>query len=92
MGYGIYYFWKKTCSWRFWNIELGSSLDEIENKLGKPDGWVGGGTLLPVYVLEDNSAVELDFRNDETSEDLEAVYLYKEQKEFILKRDDKQCS
>lgn len=70
----------------FENIELGSSLDEIENKLGKPDGWVGGGILLPVYVLEDNSAVELVFRNDEANEDLKAIYLYKGQKEFVLKK------
>lgn len=72
----------------FENIEIGSSLDEIESKLGKPDGWVGGGILLPVYVLEDNSAVELVFRNNVTNEDLEAIYLYKEQKEFVLKRNE----
>lgn len=70
----------------FENIELGSSLEEIENKLGEPDGWVGGGILSPVYVLEDNSAVELVFRNDATYEDLEAIYLYKEQQEYILKK------
>lgn len=70
----------------FENIELGSSLEEIENKLGKPDGWVGGGILFPVYVLEDNSAVELVFKNDVTNEDLEAIYLYKEQTEYVLKK------
>ena len=70
----------------FENIELGSSLDEIENKLGKPDGWVGGGILSPVYVLEDNSAVELVFGNDATDEDLEAIYLYIGRQEFILKK------
>lgn len=70
----------------FENIELGSSLEEIENKLGEPDGWVGGGILSPVYVLEDHSAVELVFRNDATYEDLEVIYLYKEQKEYILKK------
>lgn len=70
----------------FENIELGSSLDEIEKKLGKPDGWVGGGILSPVYILEDNSAVELVFGNDAADEDLVAIYLYKEQQEFILKK------
>lgn len=70
----------------FENIELGSSLEEIENKLGEPDGWVGGGILSPVYVLEDHSAVELVFRNDATYEDLEVIYLYKEQQEYILKK------
>ena len=70
----------------FENIEFGSSLDEIEEKLGKPDGWVGGGILSPVYVLADNSAVELVFGNDATNEDLTAIYLYKEKQEFILKK------
>lgn len=70
----------------FESIEIGSSLDEIEDKLGKPDGWVGGGILSPVYVLEDNSAVELVFGNDATNEDLIAIYLYKEKQESILKR------
>lgn len=70
----------------FESIELGSSLDEIETKLGKPDGWVGGGILLPVYVLEDNSAVELVFENDVTNENLEAMYLYKKQEEIVLKK------
>lgn len=70
----------------FENIEIGSSLDEIEAKLGKPDGWVGGGILSPVYVLEDSSAVELVFRNDVTNEDLDAIYLFKDKKRFVLKK------
>lgn len=67
-------------------IELGSSLNEIESKLGEPDGWVGSGILSPVYVLKDNSAVELIFAKDATDEDLSAIYLYKEQKESVLKK------
>lgn len=42
--------------------------------------------LSPVYVLEDNSAVELIFANKATDEDLSAIYLYKEQKESVLKK------
>lgn len=68
----------------FESIEVGSSLEEIENKLGKPDGWIGSGILSPVYVLEDNSAVELVFKNDVTNEDLGAIYLYKGEDEFKL--------
>lgn len=70
----------------FESIELGSSLDEIENRLGKPDGWVGGGILSPVYILEDKTAVELIFENNVTDEDLEAIYLYKGNQEFLLKK------
>lgn len=70
----------------FESIELGSSLNEIESKLGKPDGWVGSGILSPVYVLKDKSAVELVFAKDATDEDLSAIYLYKEQKESVLKK------
>lgn len=70
----------------FESIELGSSLSEIESKLGEPDGWVGSGMLSPVYVLEDNSAVEMIFAKKATDEDLSAIYLYKEQKESVLKK------
>lgn len=70
----------------FENIEIGSSLAEIESRLGEPDGWVGGGILLPVYVLEDNSAVELVFKNDVTNEELETIYLYRGQEELILEK------
>lgn len=69
----------------FESIEFGSSLDEIEDKIGEPDGWVGAGILWPVYVLEDDSAVELVFGDSTVYEDLEAVYLYKGETEFVLK-------
>ena len=61
----------------FEKIEIGSSLDEIENKLGEPDGWVGGGILFPVYVLDNKSAVELVFEKETTCEGLVTIYLYK---------------
>ncbi len=69
----------------FENIELGSSLSEIEEKFGEPDGWAGSGILWPVYVLEDGSAVELVFKEITLCEDLESVYLYKDGEEFVLK-------
>lgn len=70
----------------FENIELGSSLNEIEDKFGEPDGWVGAGILWPVYVLEDNSAIELVFGDSTVYEDLEAVYLYRGETESMLKK------
>lgn len=70
----------------FESVELGSSLDEIEDKFGEPDGWIGAGILWPVYVLEDDSAVELVFEDSIVYEDLEAVYLYKGEMEFVLKK------
>lgn len=69
----------------FEDLELGSSLDDIEKKLGKPDGWVGSGILRPFYVLENKSAVELVFNNATANEDLAAIYLYKEDEEIVLK-------
>lgn len=77
---------RKLTAEDFAGIELGSSLEEIEDRLGKPDGWVGAGILSPVYVLEDGSAVELIFDNDKTDEDLTAVYLYEGQKESVWKK------
>lgn len=70
----------------FEKIEIGSSLDEIENKLGKPDGWVGGGILFPVYVLDNKSAVELVFEKETTCEGLVAIYMYKGKEESVLKK------
>lgn len=70
----------------FESIEPGSSLDEIERKFGKPDGWVGGGMLFPVYVLKDNSAVVLVFKNNDTYEELTAIYQYKDQREIVIKK------
>lgn len=77
---------RKLTAEDFAGIELGSSLEEIEDRLGKPDGWVGAGILSPVYVLEDGSAVELIFGNDKTNEDLTAMYLYEGQKETVWKK------
>lgn len=70
----------------FEDIELGSSLDEIQDMLGEPDGWVGAGILSPVYVLADRSAVELVFADDATDEDLEGIYHYKEEAETVIKK------
>lgn len=70
----------------FENIEFGSSLREIEDKFGEPDGWTGSGIVRPVYVLKDGSAVELFFGNSAGCEDLEAVYHYKGEEEFVLKK------
>lgn len=38
----------------FNEIELDSSIDEIIDKLGGPDAWIGSGMLRPVYFLENN--------------------------------------
>ena len=43
------------------DIELGSSIQEISNKLGEPDTWTGSGMLRPVYFLEDNKVVVFHF-------------------------------
>lgn len=34
------------------DINLGSSIQEISNKLGEPDAWIGSGMLRPVYFLK----------------------------------------
>lgn len=70
----------------FENIQLGSSLDNIESVLGEPDGWVGFGTLLPTYILQDNSAVVLVFDIEDTYENLVMISLYKDEKRLELKK------
>lgn len=62
----------------FKEIELGSSLDEITEKIGEPDVWIGSGVLWPVYFLEGNKAVDLHFKYPLVYEDLWLIELYDE--------------
>lgn len=62
----------------FREIELGSSLDEIVEKVGEPDTWIGCGMLWPVYFLEGNKAVALHFVYPEVCENLWIIELYDE--------------
>ena len=62
----------------FREIELGSSLNEIVEKVGEPDTWIGCGMLWPVYFLEGNKAVALHFEYPEVCEDLWIIELYDE--------------
>ncbi|MBD5546512.1 MAG: hypothetical protein HDQ97_03825 [Lachnospiraceae bacterium] len=61
----------------FQNIELGESIDEIEKKIGEPDGWIGCGILHPVYVLEDGRAVACYFSQPNACKDLKELTVYK---------------
>lgn len=62
----------------FREIELGSSLDEIVEKVGEPDTWIGCGMLWPVYFLEGNKAIDLHFEYPLVCEDLWIIELYDE--------------
>lgn len=57
-------------------LELGSSLDEIENILGAPDGWIGSGILRPVYVLENENTVVCYFLYPHTCEELKKIEVF----------------
>ena len=70
----------------FQNIELGESIEEIEEKIGEPDGWIGCGILHPVYVLDDGRAVACYFSHLYTCEDLEELIVYKGNNvDYVLK-------
>ena len=69
----------------FENIEIGSSLQEIADELGDPDGWTGSGILRPFYVLKDGSAVELIFEVPGVCENLRRMLLCQGQTETVLK-------
>ena len=62
----------------FESIELGNSLEEIENKLGEPDTWIGSGILRPVYFLQDMRVVVFHFKYPAVCEDLEQVVMISE--------------
>ena len=36
----------------FMEIEIGSTFDEIVEKIGKPNGWIGSGMLSPYYSIK----------------------------------------
>ena len=57
----------------FEKIKLGYSYDEIESILGEADGWIGGGILRPVYILEDGTAVVCYFSNPDREKDLKEI-------------------
>ena len=57
------------------DIELGSSIQEISDKLGEPDTWIGSGMLRPVYFLENNKVVVFHFNYPAACEDLRQVVL-----------------
>lgn len=60
------------------DIELGSSIQEISNKLGEPDTWIGSGMLRPVYFFENNKVVVFHFNYPAVCEDLRQVELISE--------------
>lgn len=60
------------------DIELGSSIQEISDKLGEPDTWIGSGMLRPVYFLENNKVVVFHFNYPAVCEDLRQVELISE--------------
>lgn len=55
------------------DIELGSSIQEISDKLGEPDAWIGCGTA--VYFLENNKVAVFYFNYRAVCEDLNQVIL-----------------
>ncbi len=50
--------------------------EEIEEQLGEPDAWIGGGILRPVYFLEDGQVVVCLFENPMLCEGLKQLELY----------------
>lgn len=57
------------------DIGLGCSIQEISDKLGEPDTWIGSGMLRPVYFLENNKVVVFHFNYPAACEDLRQVVL-----------------
>lgn len=57
------------------DIGLGCSIQEISDKLGEPDTWIGSGMLRPVYFLGNNKVVVFHFNYPAACEDLRQVVL-----------------
>ncbi|MDR2599577.1 MAG: hypothetical protein LBC73_04805 [Oscillospiraceae bacterium] len=57
----------------FLNIESGSSLIELTESLGEPNGWIGTGILAPYYSIGSGKYVILRFSNPIMCEDLQRI-------------------
>lgn len=62
----------------FQEIELGCSLDEVIEKVGEPDLWIGCGMLWPIYFLEGKKAVSIHFEYPLAYENLWIIELFDE--------------
>ncbi len=73
----------------FKDIELGDSMQDIEEQLGEADGWIGAGILRPVYVLEDGRTVVCYFTYPQVCQDLMELTVYNGHDiDYVLKRYD----
>ena len=61
---------------QFGDLDLGSSMKDIEANLGQADTWVGGGITRPVYFLREDQIVVLYFTNPLACEDLKEIVVY----------------
>ncbi len=59
-------------------IETGSSMAEISDKLGEPDTWIGSGILRPVYFVDERRVAVIYFRYPNALDDLMQIVLVDE--------------
>lgn len=62
------------------NLQLGSSLNEVEEKIGKPNGWIGSGVLAPYYSIGEGEYAILRFKNPIRCEDLQIIEIVDDSK------------
>lgn len=64
----------------FLELEFGISLNEVEKKIGEPNGWIGAGILAPYYSVDDGKYAILRFKNPITYENLQRIELVNDSK------------
>ena len=69
----------------FDQIEIGMSFNEIEQKIGEADDWIGCGVEQPLYFLKDGKVMACRFENTNTLQNLKMLEVYESDKSYIYK-------
>lgn len=67
------------------SLRLGSTIYEIEDKLGEPNTWIGSGMLRPVYFLEDGGVAVCHFGYPAVLENLKEIVVFSKSGEKKIK-------
>lgn len=68
----------------FKGIDLGTSLEKIENIIGEPNGWIGSGIPTPFYTIGHNKYIILYFDSPLIYEQLNCITLVNDRKELQI--------
>ena len=69
----------------FDQIEIGMSFNEMTNKIGEPDEWIGNNATRPLYFLKDGKVMACRFEYSAVLDSLRMLEVYESDKSYIYK-------